>query len=603
MLEGAMTTSFDLRPYQLETWEKLDEALITRREPSTIMALPTGSGKTLTAVSWLHERFLKHGLSCLWFVHRVELLDQARSTFAKVCPEVHVTEWTADGKDDSGQVVLAMIMSSRNLTRQFDVIVVDEAHHTAMPTYRNKLEELDTDFVLGLTATPTRLDNKDLGFSSIAAQYSVLDLVQEGYLAKPVYVKIRTGQRHRMRMQGGDFSGRSLRQLDNLARNELVARVWAEDHARWGKTLIFCCDIEHSEHLLTALEAQADRLGMPPRTITAVHSRLPMSSRARRVERFLSGRSQVMINVGVFTEGFDCPDVRSIFMARPTASETLYLQMIGRGTRITQDKDGFYVTDFVDELGKYSLLANRWAVQHLGAEDEEDKLKLEADLQRAEDLLQRRGVNPQLIRDIKKDFVLFAGLLEYQGQYDKKPVTMAMTKELHAAWQTLATMMETSDQIKPLIEGSYAWCNVSDTGTTLPQWKQLGWTTFFDMIGQKHKGWVRFFAFQEIDLEMDQLCKEASAASKECMLLNMHMAKQEARQAMMLATNEYLGRYVGLSDIVYDLTYRDQVVTVHSGYRRNHLKGGDRSIVRELIKSFVSEQLDTQVELVLHWAK
>jgi superfamily II DNA or RNA helicase len=594
---------FELRPYQLDTFEKLDEALINRRERSTIMALPTGSGKTVTAVTWLNERFLKHGLNCLWFVHRIELLKQAQETFAAVCPEVKVSLWTADGKDADGQVVLAMILSSRSLNRHFDIVVVDEAHHAAMATYRTKLQELDTDFVLGLTATPTRLDNKDLGFESIATQYSVLDLVQQGYLAKPVYVRVRTGQKHKMKIQAGDFSGSSLRQLDNLARNELVAKIWSEDCERWGKTLVFCCDIEHSDHLDMVLNAEATKKGMFPGTITTVHSLLPQSVRASRVERFREGRSKVMINVGVFTEGFDVPDIRSIFMTRPTASETLYLQMIGRGTRITGGKDGFFVVDFVDELGKYSLLANRWAVQHLGAENEEEKIRESEALQRALELLQRRGVDPNLIRNVQKDFVLFAGLLEYKGQFDQRPVMIAMTRELHLAWSKLRIALRSGDKTKNIIEGMYAWANVSETGMTLAQWKNLGWCTYFDNVGAKHRGWIRFLEFQPIKLEGDaKLMDEVHEAINGHRELNQRMESADEIKKLSDQLSAEIARYTGLDGFVCQLSYRNSILNVQTNIQRDSMRGSDREAIREILTNIAASYLDVELELVLRWS-
>jgi len=598
-----MFTKKDLRPYQKETWSKLDESLIDRGEKSTIMALPTGSGKTLTAVTWLNDRFLKHGCSCLWLVHRIELSDQARQAFTKAAPDIRTTEWNTNVKDQSGQVVIGMILSSRNLDRHFDVVVIDEAHHTAMPTYRRKLEELKPDFLLGLTATPTRLDGRSLGYESIATQYSVLDLVQDGYLSKPVYVRIRTGQRHRMRVGGGDFTNRSLRQLDNLSRNQLITRIWSEDRERWGKTLIFTADIQHADHLYASLYGRVDEIGLGPHSIAVVHSRLTQQVRDRRVRRFKEGHASVMINVGVFTEGFDVPDVRSIFLARPTASETLYLQMVGRGTRIAEGKDMFFVVDFVDELGKYSLLANRWAVQHLGAEDEVGRIEAQERVTRAEEVMQGANLPLRVIRNVLKEFVLFAGLLEYKTKFDTTPVVMAATEELYIAWQKLKVMLDDSDNAKATIERAYALAGASGTEMSLAQWKNLGWATFFDKIGQKHKGHVRFVEFRKMDLERELLKKEIEESRTWSDEVNKAFATDRSIEALHLSLNEELQWLFGTPQILAQLTYKDQIVTACTPWQRNAVKPSDRKQIRQTIVERVAEAADLNVELVLHWGK
>lgn len=591
-----------LRPYQEASHARLDEAVIDRGEKSSILALPTGSGKTFTAASWAHKRFLQHGCSLLWFVHRIELLDQARKTFARIAPDIRVTEWTADTKDDSGRIVLAMILSAKQLTRDFDMIVIDEAHHAAMPTYRSKLEELNYDFLLGLTATPTRLDGKNLGFESIAAQYSVLDLVQEGFLAKPTYVKIKTGQKHRMRVRAGEFTGKSLRQLDNLERNQLVAKIWADQHDDWGPTLIFCADIEHSEHLKAAIDEKVAKLELSPHTATVVHSKMPAKTRAARVARFQQGMSKVLINVGVFTEGFDAPHIRSVFMTRPTASETLYLQMIGRGTRITEDKDGFYVVDFVDEIGKYALLANRWAVEHLGAEDEEEGIRSESECEAAIDKLQNWNIDPRLLAEVQREFVSFGAMAEWQGKYDKQIRVAALTNEQLTAYHKLKIAFDDGVDPRTAIEGMYTWANIGDSGMKLSLWKSFGWACFFNHIKQFNRAAFRILEFRKTELDRAALRQEIRDDSAEHAKLNTQMADAKWKHWLKECLNYRILSDMGIPDFVSDLTYHNGIVKVVTKDYRQRTRGSDRALVRELITHETSELLDIPVELVLKWA-
>jgi len=590
-------TKESLRPYQLEAFEALDSSMIDRGERSSIMALPTGSGKTLAAAVWLNERFLKNGCKVAWFVHRIELLNQARDAFRRVDPDLRITEWSADSKDDKGQVVLAMIMSARELACQFDVIVVDEAHHSAMPTYRKKLNELAKDFILGLTATPTRLDGKDLGFQSIAIQRTVLDLVAEGFLAKPIYVRIRTGQRYRMRVNhgAGDFDTRSLRQLDNGARNELIVNIWASEKERWGKTLVFCADIEHAEHLQALLQERGLRT-------TVVHSKLSDKERVERVEGFRAGQYQLAINVGVFTEGFDVPDLQTIIMARPTASEVLYLQMVGRGTRVTPEKDHFFVVDFVDELGKYSLLANRWAVEHLGAVDEEEKILLAQQRKDAEAAMRVRGLPEDRIREVLREFVMFAGLIEWKTQYDNGPQVRAMTEDQFVAWTKLKLMMGTrTGGIKETIEDSYAVTGAAAADMNLRDWKNLGWATFFQLSMVGTKGYVKFAQFRKVDFEEKQLKDELQESILRSSQLTAELNKPEKIGPIMGELNEVLWNVTGIPNFISQLKFRSMILSIAVPTDRDSLSGSTRATIRRVILDHAADRLGVEVNLLLRW--
>lgn len=593
-----------LRPYQQEAMTKLtserDRLGIGK---STVLALPTGSGKTLTAVAWIKDEYLDKGKRVLWWVHRTELYQQAMDCFSFVSPTTNVTSWTASRKDNTGQVVVAMILSSRQLLGRFDLIVIDEAHHRAMSTYENKEEELDFDFLLGLTATPTRLDDKDLRFDSIAAQQSMMELVADGYLAKPLYVRVRTGQRFKMRVNAGDFSGKSLGQLDNLARNELITEVWAKDRIRWGKCLVFCCNIEHAEHLETIMKNKAEELTLGPRLITCVHSKVPASQRRTRIARFRDGRAQVMLNVGVFTEGFDCPDINTIIMARPTASETLYCQMIGRGTRITDTKDAFFMIDFVDELGKYSLLARQWAMLHLGAED------LLAEEQQAEELAEAKtkmldaGMSFDKRQKVTTEFVTFAGILEYRTQFSRGKQVMAATNELYEAWLKLNIILQTrAGATTDVIQSSYALTGASEAELPFAQWKDVAWATFFQS-NNSPKGMVKFTPFRESKLEHDAMAKDIEEARQQNSTMNLNFASQTWKDWLLARTNWLVSENCYVDTFAHATVYNNQVITIEPNYRRESLQGNVRGQIRKLLVEEFSESLELDVQLVIRWPK
>ena len=513
----------ELSPYQSDCIKRLNEVL-EKGLTSAVMALPTGSGKTFTAVSWL-RRFLELGKKVLWFVHRIELLKQARDTFASVAPEFKLTEWTADSKDATGQVVLAMIMSARDLAQPFDIVVVDEAHHAAMPTYEAKLEEIPRAFTLGLTATPTRLDGRPLPFEDIAAQHTVIELAEKGWLAKPECFRVETKQKFRMKVQAGDFTAASLRQLDNETRNKLIADTWMDNS--WGKTLCFCSSIEHAEHLASAF-AEKDVRAL------VLHSELSQTDRDAIVNEFRSKGDHVLLNIAIFTEGIDVPDINTIFLCRPTASEVLFLQMVGRGTRICEGKNSFSVVDFVDDMGKYSLLHRVWEEEHLGFVDpeelrrreEEEQRRLEAaerarqrleererraeedarrreEARRAElEMLRRAGLEPPEDEQERAEwmaakrameaagfppseiqFVLravenYVGVATYKGRFDDKPQRLLITRQV---WDCIQKFRILSFVRPPqeAVLSSYMLAGAYDIGFDFAEWRNIAWTVWF----------------------------------------------------------------------------------------------------------------------------
>jgi superfamily II DNA or RNA helicase len=597
-----------LRPYQVQALARLtDERDRLGAQGSTVLALPTGSGKTLTAVAWIKQEYLDKGKRVLWWVHRIELFRQAQECFAFVSPETEVTTWTTDTKDSSGQVVLAMILSSRNLMGTFDLVVEDEAHHRSMPTYTRKENEIEWDFLLGLTATPTRLDGSDLRFDSVAAQQSLLDLVVEGFLAKPVYVQVQTKQRHKMRITAGDFSGKSLKQLDNNVRNHMVADIWADSYRQWGKTLVFCCGIEHAENIETLLRSKAEDLELDPDMVVCVHSKITDSQRAERIQRFLSGEARVLLNVGIFTEGFDCPDIKTVMMARPTASETLYCQMVGRGARITEDKNAFYVVDFVDELGNYSLLARQWAIDLLGAEDliEEDE---EKEQERIEGIMRATGAPKGVREEVVANIVSFAGLLRYQTQYSKGPRVLACTTDLHEAWVKLQILQDRKGRrMKEVIASSYALSGADSAGLSLGQWRDLAWATFFQREQRDtrwtalSRGVIEFVPFRETELDRQTLRDEIDVAAERNSALNTEFGAPERREWLITEINDVVQRQCFIQDFARTAFYQDQVVKITPGYQRESITGGVRGEIREAIREHLSDTLDIDVQLLVYW--
>ena len=322
----------------------------------SLLCLPTGTGKTFTAASWIHAKKRK----TLWLAHRNELISQAYGAFESLGSKV--TIWNADEKDAGGDIIIASILSTSELHNELpevDTIVCDEAHHFPMPSISGDdgiIQRIKWNRILGLTATPTRLDGKDLGFDSISYQRTFYDMVEKGWLAKPSYNIVRTGIKLDLKKVNGRFTRESLKQVNSEARNKAILQGM-RDAEYLGKTLIFAVDNTHAKSLLEELEE------FNPVMISQENTK---KERREINEAFYKGKIQTLINCEIYTEGVDVPDIDTIVLGRPTASKVLYMQCIGRGARITETKKSFNIIDVVDSDKHYGVMSERWSMEELG---------------------------------------------------------------------------------------------------------------------------------------------------------------------------------------------------------------------------------------------
>ena len=225
------------RPYQVEALRALSKDFA--RRDSLLLALPTGSGKTFVAVKWIADHVIRQGGRVIWVAHRHELLEQAYVAFINLLPpeETNAITWWVGGKPKSadGRIVLVSVAASRNfLQMNADLLVIDEAHHEPASTYQQLKEKIQYKKHLGLTATPQRLDQKALGYETIAYQRSFMSLVEEGWLSRPMPVLPKTGLDFRLWKStiNDDFAEESLSQLDSDRRNRFIAENWKSNAER-----------------------------------------------------------------------------------------------------------------------------------------------------------------------------------------------------------------------------------------------------------------------------------------------------------------------------------------------------------------------------------
>jgi len=339
------------RPTGIQS-EALEALAATRRAgyPSGLVVMATGLGKTwLAAFDSAREEFER----ILFIAHREEILTQSRDVFRRVHPEATMGLFYGDEKQRDARMVFASIQTlGQRLDEftpdEFDYIVIDEFHHAAAPSYRDVIDFFTPRFLLGLTATPDRLDGADLlplCGDNIVFECDVVEGINRQQLVPFHY------QGHK---DVADFSEIPWRQrrfdpqaltqaLETRDRAQQSLDIWrsAGNGSRDpGPTLGFCCSITHAEYLARFFT----EAGVPS---VAVHSGPASAPRTGSVERLRDGDIRIIFTVDVFNEGVDIPEVTTVMMLRPTESPVVFLQQLGRGLRRAPDKEYLEVIDFI----------------------------------------------------------------------------------------------------------------------------------------------------------------------------------------------------------------------------------------------------------------
>jgi superfamily II DNA or RNA helicase len=347
-----------LRPYQQEALQAILDARahgVTR----PLVVLPVGAGKTVVFAHLLRQRAGR----ALVLAHRDELLQQAVAKLRLVDPTAQIGMVKADDNAVDAPVVVASVqtLSRRPRLAQlrpgFATIVVDEAHHATAPTYRRILRHCGAfaaagPLTLGVTATPERSDTAQLRdiWQAIVYEQSLLALITAGYLANlravQVLLQVNFDALH---TRQGDFVDA---EVDTLllqadAPQHVVQAYQA--HAAGRKALVFTPTVR------TAY-AMADAFRAAGLAAEALDGTTPAAARQATLERLRTGATQVLANCALLTEGFDEPSIAAIVMARPTLSKPLYIQMLGRGTRLYPGKTDCLILDVVGASTRHALL-------------------------------------------------------------------------------------------------------------------------------------------------------------------------------------------------------------------------------------------------------
>lgn len=352
-----------LRPYQKSALDAVTRHLSTRSD-NPCVELPTGSGKTpLMAALCKHYCTAWPSTRIIVLAHVKELVSQNAEKLRSMWPEGSVGVYSAGlrSRDTDAQVTFASIQSvwKRPLAFGFkDLVLVDEAHHIPTKsegTYRSFIDGLKRNSphlrVIGFTATPYRMDSgpvvgAGLVLNDICYRADVAELIEQGYLCRPV---TKAGQARAdiasVRIVAGDYARGMLEAAcnkDSIVRAACAELVKLSDGRNAG--IIFTAGKDHARNVSDTLLAEH---GIEAPVVT---DDTPAALRARIVADFKSGKYRWLVNVNVFSEGFDAPHVDVVVMLRPTKSPGLYYQQVGRGFRLHPGKRDFLVLDFAGNV-------------------------------------------------------------------------------------------------------------------------------------------------------------------------------------------------------------------------------------------------------------
>ena len=346
--------------YQEDMKERIEKALRLHR--SVMAQMPTGTGKAylLTAVI---DSFVSHNpMEKVWIVaHRRELVSQIDETVRKF--------HSYSASNTSSLLSSVKAVSIQWLSKHYDeieeepgMIVIDEAHHALAKTYKEMWERFPKAKFLGLTATPCRLNGKgftDL-FDVLVQSWDVPEFISKGRLATYDFVSIKSdGVTQRLidslqkRGADGDYQNKEMDML--LNKKPSIERLYRslEEFGKDRKGIVYAINISHAQKITKLYQENGVKA-------IAIDSKTPATERQQDIEAFKKGDIQVLVNVDIFSEGFDCPDVEFVQLARPTLSLAKYLQMVGRGLRVAKGKKNCVIIDNVGLYRVFGLPSQVW---------------------------------------------------------------------------------------------------------------------------------------------------------------------------------------------------------------------------------------------------
>ena len=386
-----------LYEHQEEAIRKLD-AMDKRGSFRTLLVLPTGGGKTLTAAYWLLRNAVDQNKKILWLAHRHLLLEQAAEAFARnAYTDTMVNRTVFNYRIISGmhdkpvhiqKTDRILIASKDSMIRSLDklknwlngeeiYLVIDEAHHAVAKSYKKIIQYVADHTksmkLLGLTATPFRTSEDEQGalnqvFPDDIVYKTDLDtLIKKGILATPTFIDCNTNIQFTEHL--GVQALKSIENLDTLPeniandiadnkeRNRIIVEKYLHNYEKYGQTIVFALNKVHAIALNKLFNEKGKAYGIRSEFIISevqdmiTGITISNADNERKIEAYRNGEIQVLINVNILTEGTDLPKTHTVFLTRPTVSTTLMTQMVGRalrGLKAGGTKEA-YIVSFVDD--------------------------------------------------------------------------------------------------------------------------------------------------------------------------------------------------------------------------------------------------------------
>ncbi|MET9967379.1 DUF3427 domain-containing protein [Streptomyces sp. NPDC006356] len=370
---GITLSGLEVRPYphQRDMLERLEVEREVHGRHRNLLVAATGTGKTVMAALDYKQLKKQHGreLRLLFVAHRKEILQQSMRTYQDVLVDPNFGEPFHSGDiPERWTHVFASVQSlnARALDRlssdHFDVIVIDEFHHGTSPTYRKIVDHFAPLELLGLTATPERMDGKNIQDEffdgRIAAEMRLWEALENDLLSPFHYFGISDNtDLSTVAWKRGGYEPNALNEAlsSDVRRARLVVKAVQEKIAEPGtmRALGFCVSVAHAHFMAEAFRtAGLDAVALSGET--------PAEKRKQALADLRSGALQVIFSVDLFNEGLDIPDVDTLLLLRPTSSATVFLQQLGRGLRRTEDKAVLTVLDFIGQHRKEFRFENQF---------------------------------------------------------------------------------------------------------------------------------------------------------------------------------------------------------------------------------------------------
>ena len=357
-----------LRDYQQEMLSRLSEAW--RKHRSVMVQMPTGTGKTVVLAEVVRNH-CRDGAGVLIVAHRRELVGQIRSTVEAF--GIGCSDDNKAGCNETRGSNTVRVESIQRLAKHLHetdleprLVIIDEAHHAAACTYRALWERWPHARMLGLTATPCRLGGEALAelFDVLLQSWPIQQFIDRGWLSDFEYVSARPDSLAMRRVRllkkrgaDGDYQPKEMSAVMDVPESirHLYATYRAFADGRRG--IVYAIDRSHARHI-------AEYYGEQGVDCCMIDSKTPAREREKTVADYREGRIRVLVNVDIFGEGFDVPEVEFIQLARPTLSLSKYLQQVGRGMRVSEGKPHVLI---LDQVGLYQTFGLPTAERDWGA--------------------------------------------------------------------------------------------------------------------------------------------------------------------------------------------------------------------------------------------